>query len=429
MKNTKLNIAWEKLFSKYNILNEINRNEVFRISAKQIKEYREPRLMTKFDFSNERPNIFKKNNLSILPDSRGTYVIGRFKAYKDLDNYETNPERVTLPPFIDSFKNFTPTSETVALNIAKMTGMIDEVMLRHYNEPSAESTVTGRLNSGRLKYDIDFIGNNRSYSFDVYNSQMEIDEGFENLKYLSIIEAKNSIPKDFMIRQLYYPYRKYLTFNTNKEILPIFFTHADDIYTFHVFRFTDMNNYSSIRKIDQKSFIVDKYLDISMDDLKEILNNSKELIEDQVPFPQANSLTRMLDMVRFLKSPKSKYEISFKYNFSVRQSDYYGNALVYIKLAFKNSETNKFELTDLGKKISKYPNSNKRNLIVIKQILDKKCFKLIMNSYISNSGEFDFNYSKMIISKYSNNIGKDTITRRTQTVKRWLDWILNVAVS
>lgn len=41
--------AWESLFDKYHILTEIEQNGQFIISANQIKEFREPRLMTKFD--------------------------------------------------------------------------------------------------------------------------------------------------------------------------------------------------------------------------------------------------------------------------------------------------------------------------------------------------------------------------------------------
>ena len=38
-------VAWEALFDKYDILNRIDMNGSFRISAAQIREYREPRLM------------------------------------------------------------------------------------------------------------------------------------------------------------------------------------------------------------------------------------------------------------------------------------------------------------------------------------------------------------------------------------------------
>ena len=41
--------AWEELFDKYNILFNIEKDGKYLISANQIKEFREPRLMTKFD--------------------------------------------------------------------------------------------------------------------------------------------------------------------------------------------------------------------------------------------------------------------------------------------------------------------------------------------------------------------------------------------
>lgn len=77
--------AWESLFDKYHILAEIEQNGQFIISANQIKEFREPRLMTKFDHKINLPNIFTSNNLSILPITRGNYVISSFSAYKEFD--------------------------------------------------------------------------------------------------------------------------------------------------------------------------------------------------------------------------------------------------------------------------------------------------------------------------------------------------------
>ncbi len=46
---TKNDIAWEKLFEKYSILECINQKGYFIISSSQINEFRESRLMAKFD--------------------------------------------------------------------------------------------------------------------------------------------------------------------------------------------------------------------------------------------------------------------------------------------------------------------------------------------------------------------------------------------
>ena len=59
---TKNDIAWEKLFEKYHILDKIEENGSLAISANKIKEFREPRLMAKFDHRINLPQIFEKIN-------------------------------------------------------------------------------------------------------------------------------------------------------------------------------------------------------------------------------------------------------------------------------------------------------------------------------------------------------------------------------
>ena len=49
---TKNDVAWEQLNKKYNIIKEVNDKGHFIIKAIQIKQFREPRLMTKFDHKN-----------------------------------------------------------------------------------------------------------------------------------------------------------------------------------------------------------------------------------------------------------------------------------------------------------------------------------------------------------------------------------------
>lgn len=188
-KSNKVDEAWDKIFSKYEIDKHLELDGTYNISANDIKEFREPRLMTKFDWSDSRPQLFKEKNLSILPDSRGTYVIGKFKAYQNLGYQEIKPISVKKPDWIRSFDEFPVTSESVALNLAQMTGMIDNVMGTVLEEPNAVGTITGRLKSGKLDYNIDLENSKNSYNFKVDNSQVEIDAGFENLNNLAIIES------------------------------------------------------------------------------------------------------------------------------------------------------------------------------------------------------------------------------------------------
>ncbi|EAV9812899.1 hypothetical protein FFC14_14695, partial [Listeria monocytogenes] len=191
--------AWERLFEKYNILEVIERDGVFIISAQQIKEYREARLMTKFDHKANLPKLFKNNDLSILPNSRGTYVIGKFNAYQQLVVDDKKPISVEIPYYIESFDHLSITSESTALNVAHFTGMIDMVMETGNDEPNSVLTLSGRMSSGEIQYQIKGE-KNISYDFNVNNSQIEIDGSYENLQKIALIEAKSKLPLDFHIR-------------------------------------------------------------------------------------------------------------------------------------------------------------------------------------------------------------------------------------
>lgn len=424
--NNKTDVAWYELFNKYKIMDEIEKNEVFKITATQINEFREARLMTKFDHSINLPKLFKQHKLSILPDTRGTYIIGKFKAYEGLKFEEIKPISKVIPDFIQTFDELDITSESTALNIAHMSGMIDDVLDTQATEPSSILTLAGRMGSGNIDYKIR-TNDNQLYDFHVNNSQIEIDGSYENLNKIAIIEAKNKIPSDFLIRQLYYPFRYYNNLKVNKIVQPVFFTYADDIFSFHIFKFENINEYTSIKKIKQFNFILNDTLDLNLDEVRSISYHSPQEEEPRhVPFPQADNFTRILDMIGYLTEPRNKWELADVYDFDVRQSDYYGNALVYLELAIKD-EHGKFKLNELGFKVNNMPNSNRRNRIIIEKILKHKSFNLAFDSVIKNFGEYDRNYIAKVLLNNVPTIKKvSTAERRTSTVCSWINWILSV---
>ena len=117
-------IAWEQLFKKYDILKHIERTGQFQISSKQIKEVREPRLMSKFDHTINLPQIFSDNKLSILPVTRGDYVIAHFDAYHTFEPNNFSVTKVSLPAYIQSLDSSNIPSEAIALNCAVVAGII-----------------------------------------------------------------------------------------------------------------------------------------------------------------------------------------------------------------------------------------------------------------------------------------------------------------
>jgi len=96
--------AWDALFAKYQIEAHVRNDGTFRISADQIKEFREPRLMAKFDHFKNLPSAFQNSGLGILPVSRGDYVIGPFSLFENLpDPLQSGAtQHVSLPSGVES---------------------------------------------------------------------------------------------------------------------------------------------------------------------------------------------------------------------------------------------------------------------------------------------------------------------------------------
>ena len=221
LKNKKeltVNEAWETLFTTHNILNTISQKGIFSITANQIKEFKEPRLMAKFDSSEQLPKIFEKNKINILPTSRSSYVLGRFLLYEELPKlteHVTKMEQV-IPPDFESININNITSEANAIHLLTLTNMLDDFLATENNY----LTFSGRMGTP----DFDFLVNTcdkKHQRIFVSRAQCEIDAGFENTDCIVILEAKNVLHKDFHIRQLYYPYRLWRD-KVNKPIRLVF---------------------------------------------------------------------------------------------------------------------------------------------------------------------------------------------------------------
>lgn len=165
-------------------------------------------------------------------------------------------------------------------------------------------------------------------------------------------------------------------------------------------------------------------LDLNINEVKKISYNSPQLRGlSAIPFPQANSMSRILSILDYISVPKNKKDLVEVYDFDERQSDYYGNALIYLGFVHKNANR-EFEQTVLGKQLFKMGNNNSRNKIVIENILKFEVFKRAFDSVLKNYGEFDYDYVSNLIVE--DKITENTVKRRTSTVCSWINWILSV---
>ena len=412
--------AWEKLFDKYHILTEIDQNGQFVISANQIREFREPRLMTKFDHKINLPNIFSANNLSILPITRGDYVISSFSAYQNFGEPSQNIQRISIPPHIQSLLPQFLVSEAIALNCANACGILKDFL----EDDDLVPTVSGRMSSGSFEFVVNTSLGARNIT--VRNAQIEIDAAYEGVNYLSLFEAKRELSDDFLIRQLYYPFRVWSE-RVSKTVKPVFLIFSNGVFSLYQYQFEDPQNYNSLNLVNQKNYVI--ATEIYLSDIERLLETAPLVQEPDMPFPQADRMSRIVNLIELLnENPMKKQEITAEYAFDERQTNYYTDAGRYLELIDKTHDEGGnilFQLSTLGRRIMGLE-YKERQLALVTQILKHKVFNETLKLHLQ-SGEMPDKQTIIQIMRRSNlyRVESDnTYRRRSSTVIGWVNWIL-----
>ncbi len=424
---SKNDTAWEKLFQQYNILDAIKQSGVFQISAAQINVFREARLMTKFDHEINLPKLFREHALCILPDSRGTYLIGHFAAYQDVASTQSakavEPVDVAFPPNLETIDSANLYSETSALLCAYNTGMIADLI-----GEEVRLTVMGRMSTAQFGYYVHDQRSNQRYDITVNSAQCEIDGGFEGDTKLVLIEAKNYAVDDFLIRQLYYPYRLWRS-KTSKEVIPVFMTYSNDVFTFMLCKFTDELDYNSIEIVAQKTYRIASER-IALADIYAVYRETSVQPEPSgVPFPQADNFRRIIDLLGLLyEGDLTQEQVTQTYQFNIRQTQYYIGACIYLSLVVRKTKDGvvSYALSDVGRAILQQPIKQKY-LAIAGIILQYEVFRKTIELYWAAAKPPSKNAVIEIMRKATLQAVNDTtIPRRAQTVLAWVNWILGL---
>jgi predicted transcriptional regulator len=428
--STKNDAAWESLFETHRILEKVERSGAYQISATEINKLREARLMTKFDHWIQLPGIFKQNNLTIQPNSRGTYLIGRFASYRDLPQDEDDNIEIVPFPAVE-IATIDPTniySEAAALLCAYNAGIIEQL----FNGEVSRLTVQGRMSTGRFHYLINDSQRPVQHRINVENSQCEIDSGFEGRDFFAIVEAKNVSVDDFLIRQLYYPYRLWAK-KISKEVIPVFLTYSNDIFTFSVFRFTDQTQYNSIEMVERKRFQIGSN-EIELPDIMALLERTSTVPEpERIPFPQADSFARVVDLLTQIyaaSGPLSQEDVTTYYTFELRQTQYYTNAARYLGLVERHQDRERvtYSLTPRGQNImERRPQA--RNIALVECILEHPVFNQTLGLWLRQGVRPTHEQVVEIMKAVRLGLdqeGNTTMRRRAQTVLSWGDWIIRL---
>jgi len=248
--------SWEKIFNDHKILEHDFSKIPFPISATQIKRScqkfketgeKEVRILCKQDSREDRPEIFKKHNLFLLPVKNGFYNIIKGEGYVDIPPIK---KEITIYSSKLDFPLDTAVvgdSEMQHLDFAYATSLI-----RTFTEdPSLVLTIRGR------KYTPDFDFYVGKQLIKVSSVQTEVDAGYEGKNQIVLIEAKNFKASDVIIRQLFYPYRQWQS-RTKKKVVTLFFNKeiGRDVYSIWQFEFEDIKNYNSIKLVKSGRFTI-----------------------------------------------------------------------------------------------------------------------------------------------------------------------------
>ena len=394
---------------------ELERRGYFYIGARELEQLsgRQPRLMAKHDFSTSRPWIFQRLRLGIVPVSRSEYLVGRFNLYERFPETQRSEVRtLELPAGLDTLSLEAVSSEAVALNGASASGMLEDFL----GCAPLQATVAGRMSTHGLKVRLPDLG----VDVAVDRAQMEIDGGFESLEHLVLVEAKNHLSEDFNIRQLYFPYRRFQQ-RLAKDVVPVYLVYSNGIFHLYRYEFRDPADFRSISLVNSARYALSSsHLDAQA--ALDIVRAVAPEPEPAVPFPQANSFERVVNLLELIAlQPLSKAEITQRYDFDPRQADYYANAARYLGLAEPVEDT--WEPTEHGRRVIEQPQRDARNAALIRALAARRVFREVLELSLARGAVA----STAEICAAMNGLGLSLATsrRRASTVARWAQWVLD----
>lgn len=417
-------IGWLRILSQPRLGQQLESKGWFTITAAEVRELsgRPPRLMAKHDFRDSRPWIFARENLSILPLSRSTYLVGRFDVYAAFpSDTETGPVQVReLPAGIDTLADDVLSSEGLALAAAYASGMLADFL---GTDAALYPTVSGRMSAGA--FDL-AVRDDADWHFHVDRAQMEIDAGYENTGLLAVVEAKNQLADDFNVRQLYFPYRRFKD-ELPKPVCPVYLVYSNGVFRLYLYRFPAADSYRGVELVRAARYALSPSR-IHRDTLREILASTREEAPDRaVPFPQADSFDRVVNLCELLfiaPEPLGPDDIVNNFDFAPRQAQYYAQAAAYVGLVARCGQ--ELVLTDAGSQIIATRDRTRRNVALLRQLAARPVLRQMVDFVAEHGTEPPIAVIAADIARAGLKLSENTRRRRARTVRSWAGWVLDL---
>lgn len=237
--------SWQKIYEDLKIFKHDFRKEPFYLNAEQIKlcvkdfkktSQKEVCVLCKQDSREDRPQVFIDNDLFILPVKNGEYLICKGEGYVDIPNIEAKAIDYKSKLDFELKSANVGDSEMQHLDFAYASSLIRTFM----QDESLVLSIRGRKYTPEFEFNTNFYQNIK-----VKSVQTEVDSGFEGREKIVLVEAKNNLTRDVIIRQLYYPLRQW-NIHTQKEVVTLFFEKRNNEFLIWEFIFNDIKSYNSI---------------------------------------------------------------------------------------------------------------------------------------------------------------------------------------
>ena len=167
---------------------------------------------------------------------------------------------------------------------------------------------------------------------------------------------------------------------------------------------------------------------IDKEEIVNILNEVHFIEEPKVPFPQADTFTRIICICEhLLNEDMSANEIIELNKFTSRQKDYYVNAAIYLSLIEKYRKDNKifFKLSSRGIFIFEL-NEHERDLELCKCLFEHTVFHNVFSVYLL---ENSISLNDIVEIMYDHNLynlnNRQVYRRRGKTVLSWINWVID----
>ena len=243
---------------------------------------------------------------------------------------------------------------------------------------------------------------------------MEIDMGFECRNSLLLIEGKAHKRDNFLIRQLYYPYRSFKDFQS-KDVRALFFVADAGTFSLWEYKWEDPLDYESIKLSKAGSYLlvpekapVEAFGSIEPDPTLDIV-------------PQADDFEKVADfsllVANQVNTPKAWMT---HYGIAHRQANYYKEAAEAMGLV--SAEGGPFVLTAEGKKYAAMDSKGRGDYLanrILRIPIMNRVFHLVQESGEEGVGKEEV---ARLIEKTSS-LGGSTPARRASTVLSFFKWM------